>query len=165
MMRNQFTFYASFHKTIDMLPHSRQLEVYKQISLYALTGEEIKFKNLNNSILWITIKAVLDSGRNKALNKPKTSTIPLEVKVKEKDKEKDKEKEKGQTNTPAPTFIFLGEYENVKLTQDNIKDLKQSYGSDRVFSMITRLDEYIEESGKQYNNHKVIINKWIKEDR
>lgn len=73
-----------------------------------------------------------------------------------------KEREK-KKNTPASKLLF-GEFENVKLFQEDLNVLKKEYGSKKIKEYITKLDLYIAEKGNKSKNHYATIKKWITED-
>jgi len=62
----------------------------------------------------------------------------------------------------APS-IFLGKYQNVSLTDEELTDLKTEIPS-YYEKYIERLSEYMESTGKTYNSHIATIRKWVKED-
>ena len=59
----------------------------------------------------------------------------------------------------------LGEYRNVILSDDEIERLKAEFGESTVESKIERLSEYMETSGKQYNNHFAMLRRFCREDK
>ena len=56
-----------------------------------------------------------------------------------------------------------GAYFNVQLTQDELEKLKKDYPS-KWDSLIVRLDEYIQTSGKVYKDHNLTMRQWAKKD-
>lgn len=76
--------------------------------------------------------------------------------------------DKDLDNTTTATdnnYISLGDaHGHVKLTLAQVRALNKKYGPERITLIITRLDNYIEQSGRQYNNHFELIQKWIAED-
>ncbi|MBO7733263.1 MAG: phage replisome organizer N-terminal domain-containing protein [Methanobrevibacter sp.] len=83
----------------------------------------------------------------------------------EKEIEKDIEIEK---ETPPPPhnsfFVSLGRNDHVKLTNEQLYSLISQYGKERIDLIITRLDNYIEDTGKRYQSHYDTIKEWIEED-
>lgn len=59
----------------------------------------------------------------------------------------------------------LGEYKNVYLTDAQRQALIKKLGEADFKEYVRRLDEYIQETGKRYNNHSVTILKWHREDK
>lgn len=57
-----------------------------------------------------------------------------------------------------------GKNGHVKILNKDLRALDDKYGVERVRLMITRLDDYIENKGRYYENHAQIIEKWINED-
>ena len=80
----------------------------------------------------------------------------------EKDIEIDKERE-GEIDKKS-TPIFYGEYKNVRLSQEEYKNLKEKLNSYTEI-MINKLSRYMKSSGKTYQNHYVTILKWYEEDK
>lgn len=55
----------------------------------------------------------------------------------------------------------LGEFSNVLLTEKEIITLTEELGSEKYNAVIKKLDEYIEQTGKEYKNHLLVIRKWV----
>ena len=75
---------------------------------------------------------------------------------------------KGESKKPRSPKHAYGEYKHVNLTDSESEKLKADYPG--LFeSLITRLDEYKEQTGKTYQNDNLAIRKWVinavKEDR
>ena len=69
MKRKQFTFYLSFHETIENFQtKSEQLEAYKVLCDYALYGKAPELEGLKPSVLALFSMAqpVLDTARRRA---------------------------------------------------------------------------------------------------
>lgn len=59
----------------------------------------------------------------------------------------------------------FGEYHHVLLTEDEYEHLKDLYGGyKQVEEHIKILDEYIETSGKKYNSHSLVLQKWVHDE-
>lgn len=82
------------------------------------------------------------------------------------DKEEEKEIEKEIETPPPPNniFLFLGKNDHVQLTQEQLFFLISKYGQERTDLIITRLDNYIEKTGKRYKSHFETLKRWIRED-
>lgn len=63
----------------------------------------------------------------------------------------------------APS-IFLGEYQNVSLIEEEMERLKTELPNDYQH-YVERLSEYMASTGKHYKNHLATIRKWAKEDK
>ena len=74
-------------------------------------------------------------------------------------KEIDKEKE------PHTLKNSFGEFKNVKLTEQEYKNLIIDYGELKANEFITRLDNYIESTGKRYKSHYATILNWIRKEQ
>ena len=73
---------------------------------------------------------------------------------------REREGEKDKKSTP----IFYGEYKNVRLSQEEYKNLKEKLNSHTEI-MINKLSRYMKSSGKTYQNHYATILKWYEEDK
>lgn len=64
---------------------------------------------------------------------------------------------------PAPTKTKhkYGEYNNVRLTDDEINKLNEELGAHMTAACITFLDEYIEMKGYKAKSHYLVIKKWV----
>lgn len=74
--------------------------------------------------------------------------------------DENRREEKGDKSAPKKYF---GEYKHVRLTQDEFDRLKSDFG-DKASSLITRLDEYIQTSGKRYRDHNLTMRTWARKD-
>ena len=66
-------------------------------------------------------------------------------------------------SAPAPTKTKhkYGEYNNVRLTDDEMNKLNEELGAHMVTACITFLDEYIEMKGYKAKSHYLAIKKWV----
>ena len=103
MVRNQFTFYASFWETAKRIKSkAARADLYDTICRYALEGEEPDLDKLPESVAvaFINAKPNLDASRKKAESgkhggsKPKANGKQNESKPKQPRSEKENEKEK-----------------------------------------------------------------------
>lgn len=74
------------------------------------------------------------------------------------------DKGRGEKENQSAPFSFYGEYKNVRLSQEEYKNLKEKLNSYAEI-MINKLSRYMESSGKTYQNHYVTILKWYEEDK
>lgn len=79
----------------------------------------------------------------------------------EKEIELEKEGEIEKDNVP---LIFCGEYQNVRLTEEEYHKLKDKL-QDHTDTMIEKLSRYIKSSGKDYKDHYVTILNWYEQDK
>ena len=61
-------------------------------------------------------------------------------------------------------FPFLGQFQNVKLTQEEHQKLKERFGESKTQKRIEALSEYISSKGKKYNSHYATILSWARRD-
>lgn len=71
-------------------------------------------------------------------------------------KEIDKEKESKSS---------FGEFENVYLTESEALKLKERFGDRKLNEYITKLDNYVESTGKKYKSHYATIISWINKEQ
>lgn len=70
-----------------------------------------------------------------------------------------------KTTKPKEAFIKYGEYNHIKLTEEQYKQLVYDYGELIVKNYITTIDEWIEMKGKSpYKNYNLAIRNWLKRD-
>lgn len=103
------------------------------------------------------------------------SEKPKKPKEKEKEKEKEKKKESIEAGEPPPTPPNTGgegdkpqkhkhgEYQNVLLTDDELKKLQAEIPGYEDF--IGRLSEYMASTGKKYKSHYATIRSWARRER
>lgn len=67
---------------------------------------------------------------------------------------------------PAQMFKTFGEFQHIKLTDEQHSKLVSEYGESVIAECIERMDEWIEMKGKQkpYKNFSIAIKRWIKRD-
>ena len=68
-----------------------------------------------------------------------------------------------EVKPPKPTRHKYGYYEQVLLTDEDYKKLKEEFPHD-YSERIARLDEYIASTGKKYKNHLATIRAWARKD-
>ena len=56
---------------------------------------------------------------------------------------------------------IYGEYQNVKLTDNEFSRLINDYGEKETLEAIKYLDEYIEMKGTKYKSHNMALRKWV----
>lgn len=71
--------------------------------------------------------------------------------------------DKGSEKEPPPTKLY-GEYQNINLTEEQYKTLKEKLGTN-ADTMINKLSRYIKSSGKNYQDHYVTILNWYEQDK
>lgn len=103
----------------------------------------------------------------------KIENCPTEI---EKDKEKDKEKEiekeesfpdKSENPTPKPKIkkISFGEYQHIKLTQEQYDKLCEDYGENFIKDYIRKMDEWLQIKGKNpYKDFNLALRNWLNKD-
>lgn len=74
------------------------------------------------------------------------------IQVNKINKEKERKKE---------TKNIYGEYKHVRLTKSQFDRLCNDYGESKTLEAIKYLDEYIQMSGKKYQDHNLTMRKWV----
>ncbi|MFT3952101.1 MAG: phage replisome organizer N-terminal domain-containing protein [Oscillospiraceae bacterium] len=75
------------------------------------------------------------------------------------------EKESADEKKPRkPAFLKFGEYQHVKLTQEQYEKLCSDFGQASADDYIKRVDEYCQGNGKHYNDYNLTVRNWIRKD-
>ena len=149
------------------------------------TAEE-RFKLLKESIKEILTDDEADAldKIKKLLNKIDTENVP-EKKIEQEEKQPENTEEiPGAINPKTPTkpikepqievkketglykqVKIYGEFEQVKLTNNEHLKLEKKYGIELTERMISELDSYIASSGAHYDSHYATIIRWIKKEK
>lgn len=104
----------------------------------------------------ITVTETLDNVSNNAAKESKGK----ESKVNES-------KGKGTVGAdapPVPTLRTYGEFKNIKLTDSEYQKLAEQYGNQNVENYIKKMDVYLQEKGRTYNNYYLALQKWLDAD-
>ena len=78
---------------------------------------------------------------------------------KDKKEEKNKKDKKGNTVKKEPKHNY-GEYQHVKLTDNEYSRLVDDYGEPALLSGIKNVDEYCQGHGKKYSDYNLVLRKW-----
>lgn len=128
-------------------------------------GRPKEKENVEKSIKKPQVK---DSNNHRLFNKKTTGYESKKPNEKEKEKEKEnetvKENEKEKSKTPIPTKKSFGEFNNVKLTEQEYKNLVIDYTERTTNKYIEKLGGYIASTGKKYNSHYATIQNWARKD-
>lgn len=104
----------------------------------------------------ITVTETLDNVSNNAAK---------ESKGKESKVNESKGKETvGADAPPVPTIRTYGEFKNIKLTDSEYQKLAEQYGNQNVEKYIKKMDVYLQEKGRTYNNYYLALQKWLDAD-
>ena len=68
------------------------------------------------------------------------------------------------TTTTDKEIYSFGFNQHVRLSKDEMQNLQRTYGMERVYLAITRLDDYLHTKGIYYPSHFKILKQWIEED-
>lgn len=101
----------------------------------------------------------------------KIGNCPTEIekdKDKEKEREQDKEfSDKSEKTAPKPKIkkISYGEYQHIKLTQEQYDKLCEEYGENSIKEYIRKMDEWLQMNGnKPYKDFNLALRNWLKRD-
>ncbi|MGF7433069.1 phage replisome organizer N-terminal domain-containing protein [Pasteurella bettyae] len=138
--------------TVNYLINQGLLEVVTENDEYYLT----EIPNLIGSeTAWAEKKRRYRQNKQRTLSLMSPTHVRQEIEIEieieiEKDIEIDKERE-GEIDKKS-TPIFYGEYQNVRLTEEEYHKLKDKLQS-HTDTMIEKLSRYIKSSGKYYKDH------------
>jgi len=66
---------------------------------------------------------------------------------------------------PSPQKISFGEFQRVKLSQEDYDDLEKRLGKDRLTDLVNAVDAWLEENGKSKKNYKATILNWARREK
>ncbi len=101
----------------------------------------------------------IDTGVDTTIVSDIVTTAPSKAK-----QSKAKAKQIRERTPPTPYKKSFGEYNHVKLTEEQYEKLINEYGESTIALYIQKVDEYVEQKGKKYNNHYLTIKNWIRKD-
>ena len=164
-----FIFYASFKDAIDLLSESEQLEAYRGICEYGISGKEIEFSHPSAYAIYLMAKPQIDANNKRRTDgykggRPKKTTgfeivKPLvsemkttgytneKPKVKEKDKEKVKEKVKEKENIVSESQLSDPVKEKLREWLQYKAEIRDSYKPSGLNALVTQLVKREKELG------------------
>lgn len=81
-----------------------------------------------------------------------------------KEKESKEKKSKGEKSRFASPLLTYGEFGNIKLTESEYQKLTEQYGKQNLDKYIKKMDVYLQEKGRTYNNYYLALIKWLDAD-
>ena len=93
-----------------------------------------------------------------------SGTTPGELPPEEEEEVEEEEEEEGKPAPVAPAYVVLGEFENVKLTENEIAKLNEKFGAKEARDRINSLSEYMKSKRKRYDSHYATILNWARRD-
>lgn len=161
----------------EMLSDEQAGVLIKAILRYGKDGEQFKTDDGMVAMAYSFITKQLDIDNEKYIkvceknaenirkrwNKNNTTVydrIPNDTNYTDKDKDKDKEKDTDKEidkDTDKPQKHKFGEFNHVRLTEDEYSRLCEDYGKDTADYYIKKVDEYCEMKGKTYKNFNLAI--------
>ena len=184
-------FYISFYEAIhSMIPDvSERDSAYEAIFRYAFYDELPSELGDRAGIVWTMAKPQIDANKRKRENGKRGGRPPKPVdettgnenenhrfsdenpnkngngNSKENPNKNNKENPnlKNKENGDICSRTAYGRYKNVYFTDEEYSQLITEFPND-YSERIERLSEYMEQTGKPYNNHLVTIRSWAKQD-
>lgn len=143
-------------------------ELRTAIKHLELTGEINKQSTSRNTLITVVnydcYQATSQTDNEQITNNSQTDNEQFTTNKNEKNDKNLKNERIQYTRTHTQNSNFkssYGEFKNVLLTDDEYKQLIEQFGNPE--QLIKRLDEYKEQSGKQYNSDYMAIRKWVVE--
>lgn len=81
-----------------------------------------------------------------------------------KEKKSKGEESREKENSKAIPLLTYGEFGNIKLTESEYQKLTEQYGKQNLDKYIKKMDVYLEEKGRTYNNYYLALIKWLDAD-
>jgi len=135
--------------------------------LAALELDENKAYTIRKDLKEIAKDGEPSTSRPRTVNEPSTQVRLGKVSI-DKDSigkvsigESEGKDAKASTHAKKPPKQSWGEYQNVKLTKDEVDKLAAEYGEDMTRKAVKFLDEYIEMKGYKAKSHYLCIRKWV----
>lgn len=79
-------------------------------------------------------------------------------------KERKVKESKGEESRFASPLLTYGEFGNIKLTESEYQKLTEQYGKQNLDKYIKKMDVYLEEKGRTYNNCYLKLIEWLDAD-
>lgn len=177
MEKRTFLMYSEWQPLLEGMSDEQAGQLFKKIYTYQ-TGKEYEIQDALILGVFNMIKAKFDADRklydekcekNRANGakggRPKKQEKPKETERKPKETERLEEKPKAKKEEPKKNQY--GEYQNVKLTEDEYKRLNEKFGEGKTAEAIKILDTYIESLApakkKEYlkKNHNLCMQNWV----
>lgn len=125
------------------------------------TKDITKITNKKNTLIIVTNYNIYQESNqedNQQLNQVPTNEQPSSNQVVTTNKNDKKEKNDKKDNKKESKYSH-GLYKHVLLTDEEFEILQLDFSFYQ--SLITKLDEYIETSGKKYKNHNLVLRGWV----
>ena len=150
-----FKTYPPYKKSFDRLIELGFIIMVKR-SINQFQSNVIALSKNNKAIVKALDKASLKHP-SKHLQSSSESTFDI-------NKQETIETNKPETNKPK--FIFLGEFENIKIETEKSEDLNNRYPKEKLDFMIKKLDSWLQTKKKKSESYKSLIayfNNWVEE--
>lgn len=177
MEKRTFLMYSEWHPLLEGMSDEQAGQLFKKIYAYQ-TGKEYEIQDALILGVFNMIKAKFDADRklydekcekNRANGakggRPKKQEKPKETERKPKETERLEEKPKAKKEEPKKNSY--GEYQNVKLTDEEYKRLNTKFGEGNTAEAIRILDTYIGSLSpakkKEYlkKDHNLCMQNWV----
>ena len=171
MNRDSMVFYRSFMEAIDNLDPEQYKKVLQMVFHYAMDGIFPESEGMEYS-LFLLMKPQIDANNRKYENgkkgaefgklggRPKKES-PQKPLINPTESPNENENVNANDNVKEKKHIY-GAYKHVRLTDEEHKKLLSEYGQNVLDEYIRSLDEYIQQTGKRYEDHNLTIRQWIR---
>ena len=158
---------GEFPTSYEKIAHTLNLtvsEVRTAISHLKSTGE-IATKNYSKFqvISIVNYGYYQDKSAGKSTGNQQSLNIQFTVKSQHLKNDKNDKNDKNERDTRAREKNAFGKFKNVFLTDEQLSELKTQFPTSYE-EKINRLSEYMYQSGKNYQDHYLMILKWAQED-
>jgi hypothetical protein len=124
-------------------------------------------QDIKNPSKWAYTETLPDTNTTPALPQPYPTNgeaLPLGKELEVKSKELEGIGSKGGEKTPTPLKNNYGEFNNVFLTDDELKKLKERFPGGDAEKRIERLSTYLATKNVKYKSHYAVIISWAQKD-
>lgn len=185
-----FMIYKDWEDLLSALENDEQVgQLFKALFAFAKRGEEAEFVGALKMAFIVMRNAIERDGekweetccknsdnikkrwnKNKQTNTTEYDRIAPNTNCTDIDKDTDTDKDtdkdivnKKKRSASSSTHKF-GEYNHVKLTEEQYNKLVAEYGESQTALYIQKVDEYCQQHGKPYKDYNLTIRKWIAKD-
>lgn len=155
----QFKFYENFMRAIDTLPEEQRAIACYKFCKFGIYGELPEDEALKMFCIGVSVsvqKYQNCGGNHNPLGNNQHKKVSQVGQVGQKEQTKTK------TKTKTETKIKYGEFNNVKLTDNEYNKLKELYAN-KLDDAINILSSYLASKGDKYKSHYAVLSKhnWV----
>lgn len=152
---NNFVMFGNYRQYFEMLNAEQNKKLIIMLFDFAETKELNQCDDININLVYKTITDNMLIG-----SKRRIASVENGKKGGRPPKNTSPKKETSTVNKPKKNK--LGEFGNVRLTEEDVKSITEVYGY-KFNEAVDILDGYMETSGKKYKNHRAVFkkNNWL----